>query len=199
MRRLSSATATAALALMTLAGVSTPATADTKLKAKLQGSQEAPVCATSGSGSFEATMSDDETSVSYVLKYDLEGTTVQQAHIHLGQKHVSGGITIWLCQTPAATPAFTDPTGLSPTCGTTPNTVTGTFTRANVVGPAGQGIAGGAGGTTAEEFAQVIDEILSHHTYVNVHSTLCPGGEVRGQIKADHKGEKGDKGEKGKK
>jgi hypothetical protein len=32
-----------------------------------------------------------------------------------------------------------------------------------------------------------------------VHSTLCPGGEVRGQIKADHKGEKGDKGDKGEK
>jgi hypothetical protein len=122
--------------------------------------------------------------VTYVLMYDLEpGATVQQAHIHLGQKNVSSGISVWLCQTPLAMPPFADPTGLAPTCPPSPNTVTGTFTRANVVGPTGQGITGGAGGATAEEFAELIDEILAHKTYANVHPTECPGGEIRGQIK----------------
>lgn len=193
MRQRLSVTAMAALALVTMYGISSPVIADTKLTAKLEGRQEAPVCATTGHGTFDATVSADETSVSYVLTYDLEGATVQQAHIHLGQKNVSGGISVWLCQTPAATPAFTDPTGLSPTCGTTPNTVTGTFTRLNVVGPAGQGIAGGPTGATAEEFAQLIDEILAHKTYANVHSNICPGGEVRGQIRSEKEKDKGKK------
>ncbi len=171
----------AALALATVFAVSSPAAADKDhLKAKMEGKQEAPVCVTDGRGTFDATISPDETSVSYVLTYDLQGTTVQQAHIHIGQRNVSGGITVWLCQTP---PAFTDPTGLSPVCLATPGTVTGTFTRLNVVGPAGQGIAGGAGGTTAEEFAQLIDAIRARQTYANVHSNICPSGEIRGQIK----------------
>jgi hypothetical protein len=172
----------AATALAITFGVPSPAIPKDghKLKAKMDGHQEAPVCATTGDGRFEATISEDESSVSYELGYDLQGATVQQAHIHLGQKNVSGGITVWLCQTSSP---FTDPTGLAPTCPDTPGTVTGTFTRANVVGPATQGIAGGAGGTTAEEFAQLINEIRAGKTYANVHSNICPGGEVRGQIK----------------
>jgi hypothetical protein len=181
MRQPWSVTVVAGLALAILFAVPPlAASGNTKLKAKLDGNQEAPVCASTGNGTFDATISADETSVSYVLSYDLQGTTVQQAHIHLGQKNVSGGISVWLCQTP---PAFTDPTGLSPVCPPSPGTVSGTFTRANVSGPTTQGIAGGAGGTSPEEFAQLIDEILNHKTYANVHSNICPGGEIRGQIK----------------
>jgi CHRD domain-containing protein len=177
-----------ALATATTFAVSASVLADTKLAANLEGSQEAPVCATHGEGTFDATINADGTSVSYVLTYDLDGTTVQQAHIHLGQKNVSGGISIWLCQTP---PAFTDPTGLAPICGATPNTVTGTFTRFNVVGPTAQGIAGGATGASAAEFAQLIEQIKAHKTYANVHSNICPGGEIRGQIKAEKDKDKG--------
>src|SRR5438552_17152413 len=180
-----SVTVVAAMALATVIAGPSPATAhdDNKLKAKMDGNQEEPVCATTGTGTFDATISADETSVSYVLTYDLQGATVQQGHIHLGQRNVSGGISVWLCQTPLATPPFTDPTGLAPTCPGTPGTVTGTFTRAYVSGPATQGIAGGAGGPTTEEFAQLIDEIRRGKTYANVHSNICPGGEVRGQIR----------------
>jgi hypothetical protein len=147
--------------------------------------QEAPVCVSDdATGHFEATISPDGTSVSYTLSYDLTpGATVQQAHIHIAQKGVSGGITVWLCQTPLASPPFVDPTGLAPTCGPTPGTVMGTFTKANVVGPAAQGITGGAGGTTDAEFAQLIGAMKAQHTYANVHSSICPPGEVRGQIR----------------
>jgi hypothetical protein len=51
-----------------------------------------------------------------------------------------------------------------------------------VIGPAGQGIAAG-------EFAELLAAMRAGVTYVNVHSTLYPGGEIRAQISADdHRG-----------
>jgi hypothetical protein len=45
------------------------------------------------------------------------------------------------------------------------------------VGPTGQGIAAG-------EFAELVRAIKAGRTYVNVHTTKYPGGEIRGQIRA---------------
>ena len=61
--------------------------------------------------------------------------------------------------------------------------MTGTFIRANVVGPTNQGIAGSPTGASADEFARLINEVRTRKTYANVHSNICPSGEVRGQIK----------------
>jgi hypothetical protein len=66
------------------------------------------VCSSEGSGTFEATLSEDDTTVVYELTYTLEAP-VRQAHIHPAQRGVGGGIIVWLCQVP---PDFTDPTGL---------------------------------------------------------------------------------------
>jgi hypothetical protein len=54
--------------------------------------------------------------------------------------------------------------------------VMGTITAAQVVGPAGQGIAAG-------EFEELVRAIKTGVTYANVHSTKFPGGEIRGQIR----------------
>jgi hypothetical protein len=97
---------------------------------------------------------------------------VGQARIHFGQTGVNGGISVFLCQTTTNS----DPTNLAPTCPSQAGTVLGTVTAANIIGPAGQGIAAG-------ELAELIQAIRNGTSYVNVHTAAFPGGEIRGQIK----------------
>ena len=165
-----------ALAVTGMLMAPTVAVAEDSLWAKLTPLQEVPVCSSIGSGNFKAEISDNQTAVDYELTYVLEGT-VTQGHIHLGQIFASGGISVWLCQTAGNT----DPAGLAPPCPPS-GTVTGTFTKANVVGPTPQGIAGGPGGASDGDFAELLRALRHGLTYANVHSNICPGGEVRGQI-----------------
>jgi CHRD domain len=134
----------------------------------LEGAPGGPI-STDGNGRFEARIEDDE--ISYTLSYsDLEGD-VTQAHIHFGHRSTNGGISAWLCQT-AGTPG---PTG-TPLCpGARSGTVSDTIVAADVVGPAAQGIAAG-------EFDELVAALRAGKAYANVHSSLFPGGEVRGQI-----------------
>jgi CHRD domain len=165
-----------ALAVIGVLAAPAVAVADDSLWAKLGPLQEVPVCSATGSGTFKATISDDKTAVDYELTYVLEGM-VTQGHIHVGQIFTTGGISVWLCQTAAQV----DPTGLAPDCPPS-GTVTGTFTKANIAGPMGQGIAGSPGGASDAEFAELLRLLRHGLTYANVHSSICPGGEVRGQI-----------------
>ena len=60
--------------------------------AGLSGFEEVPVIATSGSGAFFARIVGD-TAIDFVLIYeDLQGGTVNAAHIHLGQVGVNGAV-----------------------------------------------------------------------------------------------------------
>lgn len=137
----------------------------------LSGNNEVPVVSTEASGQFRARVSNDGMSISYTLSYDdLEGA-VTQAHIHVGQKDVNGGISVWLCSNLASPPT---PPGTQP-CPVPPATIDGVITAANVVGPAGQGVDTG-------EFDELLRAIRGGNTYANVHSTRFPGGEVRSQI-----------------
>ena len=58
----------------------------------------------------------------------------------------------------------------------TSGTVTGTITPANVKVLASQGIEAG-------NFAEAVRAIRAGVTYANVHTTVRPGGEIRGQIR----------------
>lgn len=161
----------AALALLGAAG---SAFADDGPSTRLKGYEEVPAVSSTGTGRFKAKIDKDNGILSYELSFSgLEGD-VRQAHIHFGQRGVNGGITLWLCQSasnPSPTPLKT------PTCPQA-GTVSGVLSAADVIGPAGQGIA-------ATEFAEVLAAIRAGVAYVNVHSTKHPGGEIRGQLRDD--------------
>jgi hypothetical protein len=132
---------------------------------------------TKASGKFEATIDDKADTIQYTLRYDnLEGT-VTQAHIHFGQRHTVGGIVVWLCQA-AAAPAPANVSSVTPNCPAS-GSVSGTITPAQVLEAVGQGIAPG-------EFEEVVAAIRAGRAYANVHSSLFPPGEIRGQIHHDH-------------
>lgn len=152
-------------AVLVLATLSAPALAETRIAA-LNGFQEIPAIASRTSvGQFRATISDDETAITYELTYPLlEGGAVSAAHIHLGQEGVAGGIIAFLCGG-----------GNKPACPDS-NVVSGTIVATDILGPAAQGIAPG-------EFAEALRAIRFGKTYVNVHTVTYLGGEIRGQIK----------------
>ena|SRR5687768_14359367 len=138
--------------------------------ARLAGTKEVPAISTVARGEFRAYVASDGT-LHYLLRYSrLEGA-VTQAHVHLGQPGVNGGIALWLCSNLASPPT---PAGV-PACPPSPAQVTGILTAANVVGPAAQGIAPG-------ELAEAIRAMRNGVTYANVHTDTFPGGEIRSKV-----------------
>jgi hypothetical protein len=145
-----------------------------EIREELEGFQEVPVVSTGAEGKFKARLRGDE--IEYELRYeDLEGD-VTQAHIHLGQRSVNGGISVWLCGNPNP-PVVVPPPGTQ-LCPPSPAKITGEITEAEVVGPTPQGIEGG-------EFDELLRAIRAGVTYVNVHSSRFGGGEIRAQLNDD--------------
>lgn len=144
------------------------------VRERLSGYQETPVAlSTAGTGRFRAEIDAAAQEITYTLSYTgLEGT-VTQAHIHFGARAQSGGISAFLCTNAGNGPAGTQ------ACPPAPGTVTGVLGPADVIGPAGQGIAAG-------EFAELVAAIRAGAAYVNVHSSLYPAGEIRAQLGHHH-------------
>ena len=131
----------------------------------LTGFQETPGISSTGIGEFEAVIDDETQTITYTLTYaGIEGGAVTQAHIHFGNRYNAGGVSAFLCNGPAAPP-----------CPPVAGTVTDVITAAEVVGPTNQGIEPGA-------MEELIRAIRASETYVNVHSTRFPAGEIRAQI-----------------
>jgi CHRD domain len=63
----------------------------------------------------------------------------------------------------------------TPTCPLNSGTVTGTWTKASVLGIAGQNV-------NAGDFDALTDALTSNTAYANIHQTALPAGEIRGQI-----------------
>jgi hypothetical protein len=138
--------------------------------ARLIGYEEVPAVSTNGNAHFKAELSPYGNAVNWELTYQsLEGN-ITQSHIHLGQRGVNGGIMVFLCTNLNNGPAGTQ------MCPPPPATIRGTFTAADVVGSASaQGIAAG-------EYDEVLRAVNAGVTYVNIHSNLWPGGEIRSQL-----------------
>jgi hypothetical protein len=162
-----------AIGLLAVAGVVTTtavAGGEREVRTHLTGYQEVPAVSTDASGKFSAKLRRSADEIRYELSYaDLTGT-VQQAHIHLGQRAVNGGISVFLCSNLGNGPPGTQ------MCPPAPAKISGTIRPADVVGPAVQGLA-------PMEFGELVRAIRAGATYVNVHSSTFPGGEVRGQLK----------------
>ena len=144
-----------------------------RIEARLKGFAEVPAVSSAASGRFKARIDSASMSLSYELSFSgLEGD-VRQAHVHFGQHGVNGGIMVWLCQSAVNV----SPVASTPQCPQS-GTVSGTISAADVVGPAGQGIA-------ATEFAEMVKAISAGVAYANVHSSKFPLGEIRGQLRDD--------------
>lgn len=153
------------------AALSVPALAsDVMVGTELQGFQEVPSVSSKASGRLRLRINGNNDFIDYKLTYSGLQGQVQQAHIHFAQAAVNGPIVIWLC----GTANLPGPEG-TPTCPQS-GTVTGHLTAANVLAsPATQQLPAGG-------LSQIISAMIGGVAYANVHTTLSPGGEMRGQI-----------------
>jgi CHRD domain len=148
-----------------------------KISEFLTGYQETPAAiSTTGNGTFNARISNDESRIDWELSYsDLEGA-VQQSHIHFGAKGTTGGISVFLCTNLGNGPAGTQP------CPAPPATISGTIFAADVSPNIPATAAARAQGLNTGEMDELIKAIRAGSTYVNVHSSTWPSGEIRSQI-----------------
>ena len=87
-----------------------------------------------------------------------------QAHIHVGPPGENGPVVAFLY--PSAPPAQLIPGRFSGVL------AEGEITAADLIGP----LAGAS-------LADLLDEITAGNTYVNAHTVVNPGGEIRGPIR----------------
>jgi hypothetical protein len=132
--------------------------------------QEVPALDTPAGGTFVATLNEAGTEISWELKYVRFAGDVTQAHIHFAQQGVNGGIMVFFCSNLGNGPVGTQ------ACPPSPGVVRGTWNASDVgAGAAAQGISAG-------DFRGLLRSLRTGISYVNVHTTLFPGGEARGQV-----------------
>jgi hypothetical protein len=132
-----------------------------------------------GTGTARLDLDREAGTITYTLTYSDVGTTppltgtVTQAHIHFGKSRNSGAVLVFFC-----TNLGNGPTGVTtPSCPTTggSGTVTGTWTKDNIVGIDQQNVAAG-------DFDALVNALISNTAYANVHQSGIPSGEIRGQF-----------------
>jgi CHRD domain len=179
MRKLVLAVCVLVVGTLTLAGAVALAHDDNGkrgLKAQLNGYNEVTSKSTPARATFRAKIMNGGSKIHYKLTLrDFTESPAAFAHIHFSQKHVNGGIVAFLCGG-----------GGKPACPNPGGTVEGDIVAAGVLAQVpDQGIAAG-------EIAEFIRAIRHGATYVNVHTTRFPAGEIRGQI-GKHEHENGDR------
>lgn len=141
------------------------------LNAQLDGKQQVPAVVTDGKGTFFANTT--STSITYRLTTSNLSSNVVEAHIHLAQPGVNGGLMVILCapNVQGVTPCFSDEKG---------NMTTGATIFSNnssaLLGVPNQGI------PQSVNFLKVLQALREGNGYVNIY-TRNIDGEIRGQIK----------------
>src|SRR5712691_1789149 len=160
--RVSFGVAALAIALVALVLVVPIARADEELvsfEAELSGDQQVPPVETDASGEAFFQLSEDGQSITFQLSVD-DISNVLAAHIHLGAAGTNGDVVAFLYGPKAP--------GGRPLEGVI---ATGTITAASLVGP----LAG-------HPLSDLVAAMVGGNTYVNVHTSSFPAGEIRGQI-----------------
>jgi hypothetical protein len=143
----------AALAAAAILAVPATAAAPTKLHATLSGAKEVPKTTSKATGKATFTISSTGKSIAYTLSATGLSGKAQAAHIHLGKPGKAGGVMIAIATKPFSLPKK------------------GTLTSKQFSKVPG-----------ASTFSAAIKAIKAGNTYVNIHTTKDPGGEIRGQI-----------------
>lgn len=126
--------------------------------APLSGAEEVPAVDTDASGRATFQAIKNGTVLNYQLRVkDIEGVT--QAHIHLGAPGTNGGVVAFLF-------GF-DAEGVSGNG----SLATGKITDGDLIGA-----------LSGMTIADLVTEIEAGNAYVNVHTIVNPGGEIRSQV-----------------
>ena len=171
---MSKRSATMFAALASLAIVATPvvqASAQddaTTYQARLTGFGEVPPKLVDGQGKFVGTLSADGHSISWTVNWTGLTGPAQASHIHFGQPQNVGAVVVFFCGG-GGRPACPDGPGHS-------GSVSGTWTAADILAVPAQNVPAG-------DFAGFVEILNVGLGYANVHTTLFPGGEIRGQVK----------------
>ena len=132
--------------------------------APLSGAEEVPPVDTLARGQAVFQVAADGESIHYrLIVANLENVTM--AHIHLAPVGANGPVVVWLY--PDGPPPQLIQGRFSGVL------ATGTITAANLVGPL----------DGAETLEDLVDLMMAGDTYVNVHTSQYPAGEIRGQIR----------------
>ena len=134
-----------------------------RFSASLSGANEVPPINSAGTADFQ--MSIQPGAITFSLTFSDLSSTLAVAHLHFAPSKVAGSVMIFLCGG-----------GNQPACpAATSGTITGTITAANVTGPTGQGINPG-------DLDSALAAVRSELSYANMHTTMFPGGEIRGNV-----------------
>ena len=131
--------------------------------AHLSGGAEVPPVATQAQGQAIFRVLGGGTAIHYRLNV-ANIDEVLMAHIHLAPEGENGDIVVWLY--PSAPPAQLVPGRFNGIL------AAGVITDASLVGP-----------LDGQTLADLITAIEDGNTYVNVHTSANPTGEIRGQIR----------------
>jgi hypothetical protein len=144
------------------AGAASAAAVPQNHRTHMSGQEEVPVRDTMAQGQSIFQVSRDGTSISYkLIVANIEN--VLQSHIHLAPAGANGGIVVWLY--PSAPPAQLIP-------GRSDGVLAeGVITASSLVGS----LAG-------QPLSALLAAMRDGRTYVNVHTSQFPPGEIRGQI-----------------